>query len=208
MLLQMFEPSAPASHLTGGLEGPPGGHPPGGAVGHRLVAAWGDILILRCPHSLVRAACCLLFASELCRFSCCPLRCSAMLDAVSVCCPMLTHAHAVGLTSSSVAVRVFRASPSKPVISVSEVPCFASTYRHATSAAEHGMAFGQVPGPSDPLGLMPCVVASTRSRATLPLVGLPVSLAIALSSRHKLRAVVPCAPAQQHGCLLPGRGDG
>ena len=204
----MFEPSAPASHLTGGLEGPPGGSPPWGCrrpSSCRGMGGYSDPSM-----SAFACSCCLLllFASELCHFSCCPLRCSAMLDAVSVCCPMLTHAHAVGLTSSSVAVRVFRAGPSKPVISVSEVPCFASTYRHATSAAEHGMAFGQVPGPSDPLGLMPCVVASTRSRATLPLVGLPVSLAIALSSRHKLRAVVPCAPAQQHGCLLPGRGDG
>ena len=41
MLLQMFEPSAPASHLTGGLEGPPGGSPPWG---------WAGLMIRRRSH--------------------------------------------------------------------------------------------------------------------------------------------------------------
>lgn len=42
LLPQMFELSAPASHLTGGLEGPPRGSPP--PLGVQSVLLGGDLL--------------------------------------------------------------------------------------------------------------------------------------------------------------------
>ena len=117
--------------------------------------------------------------------------------------PMLAHAHAVGLTSAAIAVRVFGTCPGQPVVGVPQVPRLATSYRSAASAAQHGMPLGQVPGPPGPLGLMPCTIATTRGRASLLLVLVTVGLAVTLTSRDKPRAVVPCATAQRHGHSSP-----
>ena len=203
MLPQIFEPSAPASHLTGGLGGPPGGSPPWG------VGRSDDSLM---PHlrKSISASClvppsftftftvrCSLFVCH--RAAVRRLSGSAWLVAVRGSRPMLSHPHAVGLTSAAVAVRMLRTSPGKSVVGVPQVPRLAASYRLAASAAQHGMPLGQVPGPPGPLGLMPCTIATTRGRASLPLVLLPVRLAVMLTTRDKLRTVVPRAPAQRHG---------
>ena len=199
----MFEPSAPASHLTGGPGGPPGGSPPWG--GGRMVRWFADVPVLKVRFRLlVSHRCHSLFACH--RAAICPLSGLAWLVAVLGLGPMLAHAHAAGLSCAAVAVCVLGTSPGQPVVGVPQVPRLAASYRSAASAAQHGMPLGQVPGPPGPLGLMPCTVAAPRGRASLMLVLPPVGLAVTLPSRHKTRTVVPCTPAQRHGHLPPGRG--
>lgn len=91
MLLQMFEPSAPASHLTGGLEGPPGGSPPWGCrrpSPYHGMGGYSDPSM-----SAFTRSCCLLFVVRVRALSS-QLLSAPLFSHTGCCVSLLSNAHA------------------------------------------------------------------------------------------------------------------